>query len=626
MLPAWLQTVLLIVVPVVNYGAALAVTVHAVLWKRDMRAVIGWVGMAWLAPVVGPLAYLGFGINRIQRRAIALKVREQTAWKPDASLSELALRRADELAAINPRLQGLARLGENLNGRPLLPGNQVVTLVNGDQAFPEMLAAIDRAERSVALASYIFDSDRVGEMFFSALGRALGRGVQVRVLIDHVGASYSRPKMIRRLQQAAIPTSAFLPTRVPRSAKYANLRNHRKILVIDGAVAFAGGTNIREGHWLALNPDYPVQCVHFRLEGPVVAQLQEAFAIDWVFSSGESLQGEAWFPTLQNQGEIWARGVPDGPDEDFEKITHTLLGALASATQSVQIVTPYFLPQAPLTDALNVTALRGVDVDIVVPRTSNLPIVQWASTANFWQLLEKGCRIHLSEAPFDHSKLMVVDRMWSLIGSTNWDPAQPASEFRVQRRVLRPDAGPFPRSADRRQTDPLAPHHARRSPRAILPDSTPRWALAPADALPLNGLRAEPRPPHPAFGHLLPRWGEGTRSCHLFPGSCHLFPGSCHLFPDRVTSSQDRVTSSQDRHLPGIEIPARVPRAGAGRVRAEHLATGPGPLIRPSATFSRVGEKGHARVTSPGDRVTSSGDRVTSSGDRVTSSAASSSH
>lgn len=422
MLPDWLTTFWLSFISVINVTAALAVTVHAVLWKRDTRAVIGWVGVAWLAPLLGPMLYVGFGINRIQRRATSLRFRPGASWEPSERLSDHERVRREEIEAMYPQLVGLARLGRKLNGRRLLSGNRVQTLMNGDEAFPAMLSAIDRAERSVSLLSYIFDADSVGRMFKDALVKAQQRGVEVRVLVDHVGARYSRPNMISQLQKAGIHAQAFLPTLLPRSVKYANLRNHRKILVVDGKLGFAGGTNIREGHWLSRHPEAPVQCVHFALEGPIVAQLQEMFAIDWAFTTSESLEGPLWFPELHAAGNVWARGVPDGPDEDFEKITHTLLGAISSAAREVHIVTPYFLPQPALIQTLAVTALRGVAVHIVLPSQNNLPFVQWASTALFWQLLEKGCRIYLSEPPFDHSKLMVVDRMWSLIGSSNWDP------------------------------------------------------------------------------------------------------------------------------------------------------------------------------------------------------------
>ena len=192
---------------------------------------------------------------------------------------------------------------------------------------------------------------------------------------------------------------------------------------MDGRVGFTGGTNVSENHWLSLNPQQPVQCVHFRLDGPVVSHLQEAFAIDWAFASRESLHGPSWFPDdLAPAGTVWARGVSDGPDEDFEKMSDTILGALSAAMERVRIVTPYFLPEAPLIHGLNVTALRGVRVDIVLPAVNNHLLVQWASRAQIWQLLEKGSHVFYTPPPFDHTKLLVVDRAWSLIGSTNWDP------------------------------------------------------------------------------------------------------------------------------------------------------------------------------------------------------------
>jgi cardiolipin synthase len=162
--------------------------------------------------------------------------------------------------------------------------------------------------------------------------------------------------------------------------------------------------------------------VHFRVEGPVVAQLQEVFADDWQFTTGEALRGEAWFPPPQAAGPVVARTIVDGPDENFDRLRWTLLAALAAARQSIRLVTPYFLPDAALVAALNVAALRGVAVDILLPSRGNLPVVDWASRAHWWQVLEHGCRIWLSPPPFDHSKLLLVDGAWALVGSANWDP------------------------------------------------------------------------------------------------------------------------------------------------------------------------------------------------------------
>jgi cardiolipin synthase len=200
-----------------------------------------------------------------------------------------------------------------------------------------------------------------------------------------------------------------------------NLRNHRKALIVDGLVAFTGGMNIRHGNVLADQPKSPVQDLHFRVTGPVVTELQEAFANDWMFTTEETLDGNRWFPETPEAGDVIARVIPDGPDADFENARWTLLAALAEAQVSVKIVTPYFLPDHALISALNLAALRGVRVDIILPAKNNLPPVHWASRSLWWQVLERGGHIWLTPPPFDHSKLMVVDGHWVLLGSANWD-------------------------------------------------------------------------------------------------------------------------------------------------------------------------------------------------------------
>jgi cardiolipin synthase len=318
-------------------------------------------------------------------------------------------------------LRMLARVVDCVATRPLAGGNRIQALLNGDEAFPAMLAAIESATTSISLATYIFDRDRSGKQFAAALGRAVQRGVQVRVLIDDAGARYSWPPILRALKRARVPVARFLPTFPIWHFMTMNLRNHRKSLIVDGRTAFTGGINIRQGNVLKENPRRPVQDLHFQIEGPVVTQLQEAFVNDWAFATNEALEGLAWFPELENSGNVIARAITDGPDEDFEKLRWTLLAALAEAQSSVQIVTPYFLPDPALTTALNLVAMRGVRVDIILPANSNLPFVDWASRAMWWQVLERGCRLWLTPAPFDHSKLMIVDGHWVLFGSANWD-------------------------------------------------------------------------------------------------------------------------------------------------------------------------------------------------------------
>ena len=191
--------------------------------------------------------------------------------------------------------------------------------------------------------------------------------------------------------------------------------------MVDGRIGFAGGLNIREGCVLELEPEHPVRDTHFRFEGPVVRQMLDSFAVDWSFTTGETLEGDRWYPELFPVGDVTARGIPDGPDEDFETIKWVILGALSRSRDSVMIATPYFLPDQTLITALNLTAMRGVGVDIVLPAQTNLRFVDWAAMAQAWQLLVHGCRIWLSGPPFDHTKLMVVDEAWVFVGSANWD-------------------------------------------------------------------------------------------------------------------------------------------------------------------------------------------------------------
>ena len=400
---------------------AVAVSAHIVLNKEDVRAAIGWTGLVWLTPVVGSVLYGLFGINRIRRQAGMLRRGRALAEGGTAELAVLPTRDAVLAAGTPGSLHGIAAVVGRATGLPLTAGNAVEPLVNGDEAYPAMLVAIEGAAQRVWLATYIFDRGRAGDRFVEALGRAVARGVEVRVLVDGVGAHYSRPSILRALRSRKVRVATFLPPRVPLFQPYFNLRNHRKLLVVDGRLGFCGGMNIRDGCVLALGLPSATQDVHFRLEGPIVQQLAQGFAFDWAFTTKERLDDEP-VPAAPGAGDVAARGVPDGPDEDFETLALVLQGAVSQSRRSVRLATPYFLPDLPLVDALRIAALRGVRVDIVLPERGNLRLVQWAATAQLGQVLNGGCHVYLSRPPFDHSKILVVDGSWSLIGSANWDP------------------------------------------------------------------------------------------------------------------------------------------------------------------------------------------------------------
>jgi cardiolipin synthase len=418
-----MQSLIPLLAALLHLSLALAVTLHALLTRRNVSATVAWIGLAWLTPIIGASLYLMLGINRIQRAGVALDLK--TAWQREHQ------RAGSHVAAIGSTagpdapsslaLAGINRLARQTTGNALLAGNAITPLIDGDETYPAMLAAIETAHRSITLVTYIFDVDVVGRTFADALVRAQQRGVAVRVLIDAVGGRYSHDSMVVYLRRYGVKAAAFLPPRFTGLLAHANLRNHRKIMVIDGAYGFTGGMNIRAAHWLARQPKFPVRCLHFSVRGPIVADMQRAFAIDWAFSTGEALLGETWFAPATECGPVLARGISDGPDGDIDHMRHVMLGALACARQRVAIVTPYFLPDEVLLTTLQITALRGVKVDIVVPARSNLPLMDWAMRQQWAPLLAAGCRVHLSPPPFDHAKMFLVDDDWSLIGSTNWD-------------------------------------------------------------------------------------------------------------------------------------------------------------------------------------------------------------
>ena len=406
----------------VHLVLALTVSAHIVLTKPDVRAAIGWVGLVWLAPVVGSALYAMFGINRIRREAGRMRRGRVIFWTEPPVPFVLAPYEVALPDGMAPAMRPLATLVGAVTKAALTDGNAVDMLVDGDEAYPAMVSAIEGATHSVALATYIFDHGQVADKFIDVLERAVQRGVRVRVLIDGVGARYSHPPIARTLRRRGITVALFLPPTMPWRHPYFNLRNHRKLMVVDGKVGFCGGLNIRDGCALALNTAEQIKDTHFRVCGPVVGQMMRALAFDWTFTTKEKLAGPAWFPAIEPAGSAFARGIPDGPDEDYETLLVTILGALSQATRSVHIVTPYFLPDPSLIDALRVAALRGVQVEILLPSRGNLRFVEWAAAAQLSQIVRWGCRVHLSAPPFDHSKLFLVDGVWCLIGSANWDP------------------------------------------------------------------------------------------------------------------------------------------------------------------------------------------------------------
>jgi cardiolipin synthase len=324
-------------------------------------------------------------------------------------------------------------LGARVHPQPFISGNRVAPLVNGEEAYPAMLEAIGSARHSVALSTYIFAPDRAGRRFIEALAAARRNGAEVRVILDDVGSPRFPFRVDTPLERAGVKTARFIPRRLGRYLRFVNLRCHRKILLVDGQAGFLGGINIRDGHLPDVAARRAIHDIHFHIAGPVLDQVADVFEEDWEFTSGESASLPRWEGAILDPGADGARArvIADGPDVDFAKLHWILCGALAAAERHVRIQTPYLLPDEIVGNALMLAALRGVEVEILVPERSDWRFLQWAMQSNYERLLAHGIKLLRVPPPFDHSKLFLVDDRWALIGSSNWDARSLRLNFEI---------------------------------------------------------------------------------------------------------------------------------------------------------------------------------------------------
>lgn len=409
---------------------------HALVNKRDPRSSLGWIVTSLTLPLVGPFLYWVMGVNWINRTAQQWQEsgRRLAGWDQFPAFQEELV--AESLPAEISHLAELRALSDRVVKTPLLSGNRITPLRNGENAYPAMLEAIAAARHSVHLSTYIFDGDTVGQRFAATLAAATRRGVEVRVIVDSLGEKYSRPTVHRLLRGTDVRVGRFLPL---RQGGYLNLRNHRKILVVDGRIGFTGGMNIGDRHLVQRSGPPPVvKDMHFQVEGPAVADLQRTFLEDWYFATRELVSDAALFPPLAPAGSALVKVMSDGPDREFRKLHWIIMGALSCARHRVWIMTPYFIPDRSLVAALGTAALRGVEVTLVLPAVNNLPVVHWATRSYLWELLQHGIRVCYQPPPFVHTKLFLVDGVWGLIGSANLDPRSLRLNFEVNLEVYDP--------------------------------------------------------------------------------------------------------------------------------------------------------------------------------------------
>lgn len=382
-------------------------SIHVIFYKRQPASAILWLLNIWIFPILGFVIYWYFGFNRVFDDPRELPYSERFAG-----------------ASRSP----LERLGRKLTGLPLHPTCKVDLLQDGVRAYPRMLRSIHLAEERIDLLTYIFDYDKVGETFANALARAARRGVKVRVLVDGVGAWSLFSVLKRRLKSAGVEFLPFWRSDQVFHQPMLNLRNHRKLLVIDRKEAYLGSLNISERHYkgpLSMRTLRDFSGVkgsrdtHFRVRGQVVNDLVALFEHDWDAAGGRA--EELLAIPQRHAGGDRVRVVRSGPDREYERIYELLLGALRFSKRSVDLCTPYFIPDAALMACLRSLALSGVRVRLFLPRHGDQALVAWASRAYFRELLAAGVEVWLIEGSFVHSKVCVIDGHWCLIGSCNLD-------------------------------------------------------------------------------------------------------------------------------------------------------------------------------------------------------------
>ncbi len=401
--------------------AATIAALHAITHKRNARSAFSWVVLILVWPLFGAIVYYYFGINRISRKMLKQKPLTKRSIVDARSLS-----RADTHYSNKYRYKSILTCSDNL-GCPPLAFSVIDLSHSGDEAYKKMLAAIASAQQSISLYTYIFAYDEVGDLFCEALIAAHRRGVEVRFLIDAVGSSKGRRKILQRFHEANIKAAAFLP--VLWRSNLSNLRNHRKLLIIDGIEAFTGGLNIGKIYWEEKSGDKAVTDFNCSFRGEIVHQLQEVFADDWFFTTNEVLGGHLWFPdcSVDLDHTVLTRLIVAGPVFQEERIHWHFLNAINVAEKNLRIATPYFLPDESTIFALCSAALRGVCVEILIPKDIDHKVMNWALNACLLELLFKGCHVYRTYPLFDHSKLLIVDDDYTSVGSANWD----ARSFRL---------------------------------------------------------------------------------------------------------------------------------------------------------------------------------------------------
>jgi cardiolipin synthase len=385
--------------------------------RRSPAAARTWLLFIFLFPWPGLVMYTLFGRPRVPRRRIELQAKvsgliQQTRqwWQEHA---------AQPAAEVPPELSQAVSLAANLGDFGVCGHNQVELLVDYDGTIDRLVADIAAARSHVHLLYYIFGADGTGRRVADALGHAVQRGVRCRVLMDAIGSRPALRKLAPSMRESGIEVHALMPVGLSRrNSARLDLRNHRKIAVIDGSVGYFGSQNI-------VAPEFVRGCTNeelaARVTGPLVAQLQAVFLMDRYLETATMLQDLDLFPAPPTGGTSSAQVLPSGPTYPNENAHEIMVSLMYAARERIVITTPYFIPDEPFLLAMRTAVQRGVEVHLVVSYQSNQLLVNLAQKSYYDDLLDAGVRIHLYEGHFLHAKHLSIDAAVALIGSSNMD-------------------------------------------------------------------------------------------------------------------------------------------------------------------------------------------------------------
>ncbi len=415
--------------------SSVILTTWIILQRRSPVSTLAWIMVLNLLPVLGLVVYAYFGPQRIKRQRLR-------RWHKKAALmsqEEIAMLRAEQPDA-PAWLHQHARLIAATSGLPMSSAHSVDILPSGGATLDALLAEIDTARSHVHLEYYIFEPDETGGRLLQALAAKSRQGVHVRLLVDAIGSPRLLSRRHRRLlhdyADAGGEFAVFHPTRLDRLRPLVNLRTHRKIVVIDGHTGFVGGINVTDDENEQIHPDHAYRDTHLLIRGGAVRWLQYVFLRDWHYAEGDPPAREEDLLPEQIPGLLPVQIVTSGPDSDTEAIHRAMIDALNLARERVWLATPYFVPTESALNAITNAAYRGVQVKLIVPERSDSRIVTAAARSYYQELQAAGVLVFEYRGRMFHAKTLLVDQLYGMVGSANFDNRSFRLNFEVAAVVL----------------------------------------------------------------------------------------------------------------------------------------------------------------------------------------------